>query len=47
MLMTAQGFRVASLFQNATFGDRAVVNVNQHSTKMSKIIKKVLFPSMK
>ena len=28
-------------------GDRAVVNVKKHCTKMSKIILKVLFPSMK
>jgi len=29
MLMTAQGFRVASIFLKRN-GDRAVVNVNQH-----------------
>jgi hypothetical protein len=39
MLMTARGFRVAtSLFFFKCNGDRAVVNVNQHCTKMSKII---------
>ena len=37
-LMTGRGFRVAT---------SPVVNVNQHFTKMSKIIKKVVFPSMK
>jgi hypothetical protein len=34
-LMTGRGFRVAT---------SPVVNVNQHFTKMSKIIKKVVFP---
>ena len=38
MLMTAQGFRVASLFLKCN-GDHAVVSVNQHDG--------VSFPSMK
>ena len=35
--MTDRGFRVASLFLKRN-GDRAVVNVNQDCTKMTKII---------
>ena len=37
MLMTVQGFRVDVLFLKRN-GGRAVVNVNQHCTEMSKTI---------